>query len=142
MTLKNYPHAAHFASGRWKICAGMKLEAVQYQQKDDPIEKAPQMTNTSDTSPEAVERLILGPLTEIAGSKGMPVTDDDVDTCKLVAATLRALSAERDALKAELARLRVLMEARDSFDRGEPSQPPETGVQKRAFIAHQKETNT
>ena len=46
--------------------------------------------------------MISGPLTEIARSKGMPVTEDDVDTCKLVAATLRALSAERDALRAEL----------------------------------------
>ena len=46
-----------------------------------------------DTSPKAVERLISGPLTEIARSRGMPVTDDDVDTCKLTAATLRALSA-------------------------------------------------
>ena len=56
---------------------------------------------------------------------------------------IQTLSAERDAIKAELARLRVLMEARDSFDRGEPSQPPETGVQKRAFIArHQKEKDT
>ena len=55
-----------------------------------------------DTSPEAVGRMIAGPLTEIARSKGMPVTDDDVDACKLVAATLRALSAERDALKAKL----------------------------------------
>ena len=43
--------------------------------------------------------------------------------------------AERTALKAELARLRALMEARDAFERGEPSQPPETGVQKRAFLA-------
>ena len=61
------------------------------------------MTNP-DTSPEAVERLIAGPLTEIARSKGMPVTEDDVDTCKLVAATFRALSAERDALRAQVER--------------------------------------
>ena len=58
-----------------------------------------------DLTPEAVERLISGPLTEIARSKGMPVTDNDVDTCKLVAATLRALSAAQllDVSKREAA---------------------------------------
>ena len=58
------------------------------------------MTDQDLTAPEAVERLISGPLTEIARSRGMPVTDDDVDACKLVAATLRALSAALEAERA------------------------------------------
>ena len=60
------------------------------------------MTDKDLSAPEAVERLISGPLTEIARSKNMPVTDDDVNTCKLVAATLRALSAENERLRMAL----------------------------------------
>ena len=70
--------------------------------------------NTQDlTAPEAVERLIAGPLTEIARSKGMPVTKDDVDTCKLVAATFRALSAERDEMTRRRDYWKALAEGQD-----------------------------
>lgn len=54
---------------------------------------------TQDTSREAVESLICGPLTEIARSLGIAVTEDDAETCKAVAATLRALLDERDELR-------------------------------------------
>ena len=71
------------------------------------------MTDTPDTSPEAVERLISGPLTEIARSKDMPVTDDDVDTCKLVAATLRALSAALAEMTRRRNRWKAIAEGQD-----------------------------
>lgn len=59
-------------------------------------------TPTSNlTAPEQVERLISEELTEIARSKGMPVTTEDVAACKLAAATLRALSAKLEAAEAE-----------------------------------------
>ena len=53
------------------------------------------MTNTPDTSPEVVERLA-----ESYVIPGMP------EDCRpvIVAATLRALSAERDALRAQVER--------------------------------------
>jgi len=37
------------------------------------------------------------------------------------------LIAERDALAVEVARLQALMEARDAYDRGEPSNLPHSG---------------
>lgn len=61
-----------------------------------------------DTSAEAVELFILIQISDIASSVGLPVTEDDKDTMVGVAAMLRALLSERDALTAQLA------EARDS----------------------------
>ena len=57
------------------------------------------MTNTPDTSPEAVERFIAQ---YESGQQGCHM---DADEAQAFSATLRALSAERDALKAENARL-------------------------------------
>ena len=51
------------------------------------------MTQT-DTRTEALDALLKGPFTEVAYS----APDEDVETCKLVAATARALAAERDTL--------------------------------------------
>lgn len=51
----------------------------------------------TDTSTEALDALLKGPFTEVAYS----APDEDVETCKLVAATARALTAERDTLRRE-----------------------------------------
>ena len=128
------------------------------------------MTNTPDTSPEAVERLnalhrqlcfengdhpqeidtpyslgadALVRVRALSAAHAAALVRERDANAKAMQHLRRAeaADAERTALKAELARLRALMEARDAFERGEPSQPPETGVQKRAFPArHQKGT--
>ena len=47
-------------------------------------------------------------------------------------AVLRA-AARADIAEAEAAKLRMILAARDAYDRGEPSQPPVTGMAKRAL---------
>jgi len=55
-----------------------------------------------DTSTEAVDALCTGPLSEIAMSQGLPVTQQDVETVCIAAATIRALAAERDRANKEV----------------------------------------
>jgi hypothetical protein len=118
------------------------------------------MTNTPDTTPEVVERFAR---TYNGGLSWDIVPNHEGEWVRY--SDYATLSAERDALihgrdmmgrlwekekaraeaaEAEVSRLReALMEARDAFDRGEPSQPPKTGVEKRALIAAlQKEIKT
>ena len=59
------------------------------------------MTDTPDTSPEAVE--------QIAQAYDDPNITDPLHLPNLTAATLRAQAAERDALKAELAEAKMLL---------------------------------
>lgn len=58
-----------------------------------------------DTSKEAVERFIVGPLTEIAFSVGMPVTNEDKATIVTNVAMLRALQSDNERLRDALSYL-------------------------------------
>ena len=99
------------------------------------------MTDT-DTSPEAVERLARH--TEDA-------SDNEYPYCQLIGAALRALSAERTALKAELAEavgaLQNIESRPDKMTWGEDYEVSEAmrdmEETARAFLArHRKETGT
>ena len=57
---------------------------------------------TITTSTEDVDRLCAGPLSEIAMSQGLLVTQQDVNAIGIAAATLRALAAERDTANKQI----------------------------------------
>jgi len=53
-----------------------------------------------------------------------------------------AHSLVRAALEAENARLRTILAARDAYDRGEPSRPPQTGKARTALQGTRPMTDT
>jgi hypothetical protein len=70
------------------------------------------------------------------------MTDDDLrriglhsDLAGQIAGEVLRLRADARAKDAEIARLRMILVAREAYERGEPSQPPLTGREKSTILS-------
>ena len=111
--------------------------AIEVAAKVAPSQRKPQAMTDQDTSPQAVERLAARLRTSQQPSIGQR---------RSIAAMLSALSAERDALKAELAEAKLLLSHMVNHAEWREKNEGvfwEASEQARAFLArHQKGTDT